>query len=184
MGDLRITGGRYVRRRIKVPKGEIRPAMDRMRTSVFAVLGDLTGCSFLDLFSGSGVIGIEAASRGASPVLLVERDPGKRATILANLSFVESPIRLVVMGAERFVEQTSERFDLIFLDPPFRLEGKEGLIRRIDERELLREGGLLLIHHPEEESLPEEIGRLRCIDRRRYGRSIVLFYRREQPSAR
>jgi len=179
MGDLRITGGKYVRRRIKVPKGEIRPAMDRMRISVFAVLGDLTGRSFLDLYSGSGVIGIEAASRGAAPVVLVERDPGKRATILANIAFVETPMRLVVMAAERFVAETAGQFDTVFLDPPFRLEGKEALIRLIETRGLLCEGGLLLIHHPEEESLPEEIGRLRCIDRRRYGRSIVLFYRRE-----
>jgi len=179
MGELRITGGKYVRRRIKVPKGEIRPAMDRMRISIFAVLGDLTERSFLDLYSGSGVIGIEAASRGAAPVVLVERDPGKRATILANITFVETPIRLVVKAAERFVAETADRFDTIFLDPPFRLERKEALIERIEARGLLSEGGVLLIHHPEEESLPTEVGELRCIDRRRYGRSIVLFYRRE-----
>lgn len=178
MGELRITGGRYVRRRITVPKGEIRPAMDRMRTSLFAVLGDLSGLSFLDLFSGSGILGIEAASRGAAPVVLVERDAGKRATILANIAFVETPIRLVVMAAERYIAGSSERFDVVFLDPPFRLAGKEELIRTIDERDLLREGGLLLIHHPEEEKLSDEIGRLGLADLRRYGRSIVRFYRR------
>ncbi len=150
--------------------------MDRMRVSLFAVLGDLSERSFLDLYSGSGIIGIEAASRGAAPVVLVERDPGKRATILANITLVETPIRLVIMAAERFIVETADHFDLIFLDPPFRLEGKERLIELIEERGLLREGGLLLIHHPEEESLPEAIGSLRCVDRRRYGRSIVLFY--------
>jgi len=66
---MRVTGGKYCGRTIEVFHGdlEIRPAMDRMRESVFAVLGDLTGLSFLDLFSGSGIIGLEAASRGPSP---------------------------------------------------------------------------------------------------------------------
>ncbi len=71
---MRVTGGMYRGRRIDCPPGDIRPAMDRMRVSLFAVLGDLSGTSFLDLFSGSGVIGVEAASRGAAPVVLVERD--------------------------------------------------------------------------------------------------------------
>jgi 16S rRNA (guanine966-N2)-methyltransferase len=67
---MRITGGKYRGRIVEVPKGtlEIRPAMDRMRESVFAVLGDLSGLSFLDLFSGSGIIAMEAASRGAYPL--------------------------------------------------------------------------------------------------------------------
>ena len=65
---MRITGGLYRGRGIKCPPGVIRPAMDRMRESLFAVLGNITGCSFLDLFSGSGIVGIEAASRGAASV--------------------------------------------------------------------------------------------------------------------
>ncbi|HOX18306.1 MAG TPA: RsmD family RNA methyltransferase, partial [Spirochaetales bacterium] len=68
---MRVTGGSLAGRTLKVPKGplDIRPAMDRMRESVFAVLGDLSGMSFLDLFAGSGVLGLEAASRGASRVV-------------------------------------------------------------------------------------------------------------------
>ena len=66
--------------------------MDRMRESLFAILGDLSGLSFLDLFSGSGVVAIEAASRGAEPIVLVEMDRGKKETIEKNLSFVEEEI--------------------------------------------------------------------------------------------
>ena len=86
---MRITGGKYCRRNVVCPPGVIRPAMDRMRESLFSILGDLTGCSFLDLFSGSGCVAIEAASRGASQIHLVEMDRGKKATIEKNLSFVE-----------------------------------------------------------------------------------------------
>ena len=82
---MRITGGQYVRRNIICPPGIIRPAMDRMRESLFSILGPLDGTSFLDLFSGSGCVAIEAASRGASPIHLVEGDRGKKETIAVTL---------------------------------------------------------------------------------------------------
>ena len=75
---MRITGGKYVRRQIACPPGIIRPAMDMMRESMFSILGDIEGVPFLDLFSGSGCVAIEAASRGASPIHLVEMDRGKK----------------------------------------------------------------------------------------------------------
>jgi 16S rRNA (guanine966-N2)-methyltransferase len=71
---MRITGGQYRGRVVKCPPGVIRPAMDRMRESLFSILGSLEGMSFLDMFSGSGVVGLEAASRGAKPVHVVEKD--------------------------------------------------------------------------------------------------------------
>ena len=82
---MRITGGELKGRIIKCPDGIIRPAMDRMRESVFAVLGPLNGASFLDLFSGSGTIAIEAVSRGAGSVELVEKDRIKTQTVLASV---------------------------------------------------------------------------------------------------
>jgi 16S rRNA (guanine966-N2)-methyltransferase len=66
---MRITGGEYRGRIVKCPPGVIRPAMDRMRESLFSILGNLEGKSFLDIFSGSGVVGLEAASRGLSPCM-------------------------------------------------------------------------------------------------------------------
>ena len=79
---MRITGGKLKGRIIECPDGIIRPAMDRMRESVFSILGDLTGKSWLDLFSGSGTIAIEAASRGANPIELCEKDKIKVNTLL------------------------------------------------------------------------------------------------------
>ena len=71
---MRITGGTLCGRIIKCPDGIIRPAMDRMRESLFSILGDLTGKSFLDMFAGSGILSLEAASRGATKIDLVEKD--------------------------------------------------------------------------------------------------------------
>ena len=178
---MRVTGGRYRGRTVECPKGIIRPAMDRMRESLFAILGDLSGLSFLDLFSGSGVIGIEAASRGAFPVMLVEKDPGKRITIQKNISFVETEIRLQIMPVERFVKSWRQAFDFVFLDPPFRYDYKDELLGMLARSRLLKPGTQVLLHYPDEERRPERIGPLVLRDRREYGRSIVLFYEAEEP---
>jgi len=174
---MRITGGYYCSRIIRCPPGEIRPSMDRMRESVFSILGDLEGTSFLDLFSGTGIIGIEAASRGADPVVLVEKDPRKKATILKNISFVESSIELSVASVEAFLRRDSRLFDCIFLDPPFAFSAKSEILEQACQGPHLRPGGLALMHlHKAErlEPLPEGF---RIVDRREYGQSIVLFIR-------
>ena len=115
-----------------MPKGglEIRPAMDRMRESVFAVLGDLTGLSFLDLFSGSGIIALEASSRGASPVACVEKDPGKFMLLLRNVSIAENRIECRSMPVERFLLRNKASFSVVFLDPPFSLSLSERASRQ------------------------------------------------------
>ncbi|GHV71251.1 hypothetical protein AGMMS49928_22220 [Spirochaetia bacterium] len=102
---MRITGGILRGRQVKVPEGIIRPAMDRMRESVFGVLGDLTGMSFLDLFSGSGIIALEAASRGAAPVEAVEADRLKRKTLLENAALAPQGIRCRFMAAELYIRR-------------------------------------------------------------------------------
>ena len=176
---MRITGGRYCGRTIKCPPGEIRPAMDRMRTSLFAILGDLSDCSFLDLFSGSGSVGIEAASRGASTVHLVEMDKGKRSVIMQNISIVESQITLFVTSVQSFIRQAKQDYDIVYADPPFPFKGKTELAALIAEKHVVKEGGLFIIHYPSEEKKlwSERIGSLAFIDERAYGRSLLRFYK-------
>jgi 16S rRNA (guanine966-N2)-methyltransferase len=173
---VRVTGGRYRSRKVQCPPGDIRPSMDRMRQSLFQILGDLSGCSFLDLFSGSGIIAIEAASRGASPLVLVEKDPRKRRIILANLSFVEQLVEVLTMPVERFLRQDSRRFDCVFLDPPFAFEGKEAVLDAAATH--LAPGGVVLMHLHRAEPLNADRPGLEQIDRREYGQSLVLFWRK------
>jgi 16S rRNA (guanine966-N2)-methyltransferase len=175
---MRITGGLYRGRQILCPKGDIRPSMDRMRISLFSILGDLSDTSFLDLFSGSGIIGIEAASRGARPVVLVEKDPRKRVAILTNVSFVESPIELLTMPVERFLRNSTRGFDIVFLDPPFDFPDKGAVIDSAVEGPHVPAGGLILIHLHRAEKLGTERRGLDLIDRREYGQSLVLFFRK------
>ena len=186
---MRIIAGRYGGRRLKVPPGVIRPAMDQMRESVFASLGNLSGVSFLDLFAGSGSVGIEAASRGAARLLFVESDRKKIATLKANVSLLEEidaqvvarPVERVLKAATRREEGADpgeEPFDYLFADPPFPYRSRGTLIRDLAVSPLLREGSLVMLHYPAEDPLPEEIPGLERLRDRRFGRSVVTFFRR------
>ena len=178
---MRITGGVLRGRIIKCPDGIIRPAMDRMRESVFSILGDLSGKSFLDLFSGSGTIAIEAVSRGASQVELCEKDKIKVNTVLENVSITEkeldTKIKCHFMPVEYFVKRCKRQFDFIFFDPPFPYKFHEQLILETDKKNLLNKDGTILVHRPEEHFMPDKIGNLTRTDKRIYGRSIVDFYK-------
>ncbi|MBR0155857.1 MAG: 16S rRNA (guanine(966)-N(2))-methyltransferase RsmD [Treponema sp.] len=177
---MRITGGKLSGRSIKCPDGVIRPAMDRMRESVFAILGDLSGKSFLDLFSGSGTIAIEAVSRGATNVELCEKDKIKIKTVLDNVSVTEKEMGVKIhchfMAVELFLKRCKSKFDYIFFDPPFPYKFHEQLVELASKRGLLNPGGIILVHRPEEHFMPDEIDTLYRKDQRVYGRSIVDFY--------
>ncbi len=181
---MRITGGKYRGRTVVCPPGIIRPAMDRMRESLFSILGDIEDRSFLDLFSGSGTMALEAASRGARPVTAIEKDRGKRPIMEKNLAIAEEPVELRFMPVERFLTRIRAAYDIVFMDPPFTYRFKTQLLQWAAERRLLSAQGVLLIHHPTAEALPETIsggasGLLKRFDRRLYGGSAVDFYSSE-----
>ena len=184
---MRITGGQLKGRVIKCPDGVIRPAMDRMRESVFAILGDLSGKSWLDLFSGSGTIAIEAVSRGAERVELCEKDRLKIKTVLDNVSITEKEMGVKIkcrfMAVELFVKRCKSQYDYIFFDPPFPYKFHEELIAEAAKRDLLLPGGVIMVHRPEEHFMPDTIENLVRFDQRVYGRSIVDFYKRAEEAA-
>jgi 16S rRNA (guanine(966)-N(2))-methyltransferase RsmD len=173
---MRITGGTLSGRLVKVPGGIIRPAMDRMRESVFARLGDLSGLSFLDLFSGSGIIALEAASRGAGYIEAVEMDSLKRKTLLENVQISPVRINCRFMAAELYIKRAKRPFDLIFCDPPFPYRFRRQLVEALAGSNLMIPGSRLLLHRPGNGN-PEEIPA--CLAREEpsgYGRSVVDFF--------
>jgi len=173
---MRITGGELCGRQVKVPKGTIRPAMDRMRESVFASLGEISGKSFLDIFSGSGIIALEAASRGAEYIEAVEADPLKRPTLLENVKISPVRIHCRFMSAELYVKRAKRRFDYIFCDPPFPYKYKWELLECIASSNLMGEGSCLLLHRPREDFRDEPIANLLKKNSKEFGRSVVNFY--------
>jgi 16S rRNA (guanine(966)-N(2))-methyltransferase RsmD len=148
-----------------------------MRESVFAALGDLTGYSFLDMFSGSGVLALEAASRGAAPVEAVEGDPLKRKTLLANVGIAPVYIRCRFIAVELYVKRAQQSFDIIFCDPPFPYQFKWQLARTIAASALMREGSMLLIHRPREDPPDQLMEPLMLKTSKVYGRSVVDFFK-------
>lgn len=160
----------------------IRPAMDKMRESVFNILGTkLSGKSFLDLFSGSGTIALEAVSHGAAEVSLCEMDKSKAKIVISNVAMAEEAgvrIDCHFMAVELFLKRCKKSYDYIFLDPPFPYKFRQELLQTISSRKLLNEGGSAIIHYPHEDPLPEEIGELSRTDHRVYGRSNVDFFQK------
>jgi 16S rRNA (guanine(966)-N(2))-methyltransferase RsmD len=149
--------------------------MDRMRESVFASLGDLEGTSFLDIFSGTGIIALEAASRGAGYIEAVEKDPRKRDTLIGNVSISPVRIHCHCMAAELYIKRTKRNFDYIFCDPPFPYRFKWELIRDIAASALVREGTLILLQRPREDFFEGELNFIRKLNPREFGRSVVEF---------
>ena len=173
---MRITGGELRGRHVKIPKGIIRPAMDRMRESVFASLGDISGKSFLDIFTGSGIIALEAASRGAVYIEAVEADLLKRPALLENVKISPVRINCHFVSAELYVKRAKRSFDYIFCDPPFPYKYKKELLKAIAESNLMDSGSCLLLHRPREDLCDTPSARLFRKTCKEFGRSVVDFY--------
>jgi 16S rRNA (guanine966-N2)-methyltransferase len=131
---VRVVGGSARGRRLVAPPGErTRPTGDRARESIFNALwsrGVLDGARVVDLFAGSGALGIEALSRGAARATFVDRDPAARRAIAANLATCGFTDRAEVVGqpVERFLDRLDEQFDLAFCDPPYAFDGWHALL--------------------------------------------------------
>jgi 16S rRNA (guanine(966)-N(2))-methyltransferase RsmD len=154
--------------------------MDKMRESVFAILGDISGLSFLDIFTGSGIIALEAASRGAAYIEAVEQDKSKSKTLLENVSISPCRINCRFMPAELYVKRalTSSKntFDIIFLDPPFPYQYKWELVENTATSCLAAAGSRIIIHRPKRDFLKTEPENLEKTDSREYGNSVVDFF--------
>jgi 16S rRNA (guanine966-N2)-methyltransferase len=126
-GRVRIVAGSKRGHRLQVARGgEVRPTAERVREAIFDVLGPVGGLSVLDLFAGTGAMGLEALSRGAATCVFVEQDPSVAAILRANIAALEyeSVSRMVQSGYQRAVQDLVESgavFDLLFVDPPYRM---------------------------------------------------------------
>jgi len=149
---MRITGGTYRGRVIQVPKGlPVRPTTDRTREALFSILQHkrvLTDSKVLDLFTGTGIISLEALSRGAAEVTAVD----KHRRCIQALKKLKDLYQLTNLNigqadAMQYVRHSDEAFHLIFMDPPYQYAGISALIDLIFERRLLHADGLLVVEH-------------------------------------
>lgn len=156
-GEVRIIAGRYRGRRLQFPAAPgLRPTGDRLRETLFSWLQtELPGARCLDLFAGSGALGFEAASRGAREVVMVEANAVVATALQANISkLAASEIRLVRGDALAFLNQESQPFDVIFLDPPFHGDWLDKVLAQIAARNLVNTGGWVYIENEREAGAP------------------------------
>jgi 16S rRNA (guanine966-N2)-methyltransferase len=117
---VRVVAGEFRGRRLAAPRGaRTRPTADRVREAVFSMLGDVSGARVLDLYAGSGALGIEALSRGAASAVFVERDARAAAVIERNLASLGLEQEVLRLDAVRFLTRAAGTFDLVFCDPPY-----------------------------------------------------------------
>ena len=182
---MRIVAGTARGQHLKGPKGDaIRPTSDRTRQTLFDVLGQwCDGLTVLDLFAGTGALGLEAVSRGANKAVLV--DQGKEALALCreNASRLRLSPKVEVLGWEAVgaigrLSARGDRFDLVFADPPYALEVGQKLLSALDESALLSPGARICLEHDKREALVEQVGRLTRFDERKLGDTVVSLYAR------
>ncbi|MCL2669177.1 MAG: 16S rRNA (guanine(966)-N(2))-methyltransferase RsmD [Syntrophaceae bacterium] len=187
---MRIVGGEAKGRPVRVPKGcRIRPTADRIKESLFALLNPLAGRSFLDLFAGSGNVGLEALSRGARSALFVECDRRLTEAIHNNLQLMGFSGKGEVLSLEagiglKVLADRKSRFDILFADPPY----GEGYLTAMagwwTGTKLLTERGFWVLQHSVREPFPETPpeATLRVTDQRRYGDTMLTFLKNHQES--
>lgn len=127
VGDVRVIGGIHRGRKLIAPMtSETRPVMDYVKESLFSsIAAEVPGASVLDLYAGAGSFGIEAMSRGADSVVFVESARKPLAALKTNLETLRIPAVVVAGPVERYVSETTARFDLVFCDPPWPLTSPE-----------------------------------------------------------
>lgn len=160
-----------------LPGLDTRPTTDKVKGSIFSILYDRVAESkVLDLFSGSGAMGIEALSRGAASATLVDSSPKAVEIIRKNLEFTKLSANVLCRPADKFLLGCSEKFDIIFMDPPYFSNHITDCLEIIFEKDILSDGGIIVAESDKSETFPAEISSFAMIDERFYGRVAVRFY--------
>jgi len=201
---MRVVAGRYKGRRLFMPKG-IRPTKDNVKESLFNVLAaDVKGARVLELFSGSGSLGIEALSRGAGEVVFVDNNKVCTDTIDRSITKIVSndeaaSIRIIAMdacAAIRLMHKENKKFDIVILDPPYNkfsssfdknrgsVQYNRNRIRKclkyITVYDILPHSGLVVVEHFKKDSLPVNTYGLRLLRQLKYGDTILSIYTRSK----
>jgi 16S rRNA (guanine966-N2)-methyltransferase len=189
---MRVIAGIYRSRILKSLKGlALRPTSDRLRETLFNVLGaGIQGSRFLDVFAGTGAVGIEALSRGARQVSFIENHAPSAALIRKNLAAlkVHSSVTVICADAIRGLETLEAKvkageaaYDYIFIDPPYAATADYSrVLQKVGVSELLADRGIVTVEHRKTLDLPESFEALKRVRLLRQGDAALSFYRREE----
>ena len=177
---MRVISGIAGGRRLEAPKGDdtVRPTTDRVKEALFSIINfDLPSARVLDLFSGSGQLGIEALSRGAAHATFVDADRTSCELTKKNLQTCEllESSRVHKADCFAFLNGTQEQFDIAFVDPPYHLGIYDKVLSAVSEK--IRDGGVITCEHPIEIKLPS-LPHFKSKDYK-YGKIVVTVFRKE-----
>lgn len=171
---MRIISGEFRGLRLESPDGiDTRPTLDRVKEAVFSmIMPYLIDASVLDLFAGSGAIGLEALSRGAEKAVFVDKNKKAVECINRNISAAKVGDKSVVYtkDAVSYLESCKDKFDLIFLDPPYFEGFYSTVIRLIEEKGLLKENGIIIVEWDFENGFTDDLGNFNLLKEKKYGR--------------
>ncbi len=180
---MRITTGKYRNFKIQMPKG-IRPTQDKVRKAVFDILGDISGLTFLELYAGSGAVGLEALSRGVSQLTVVESNRNSMLTIKKNLELLKVPAcNIYYLEAEKAVKLLSldkKRFDIVFIDPPYHKDMAKKILQTLEGYDILSPHGLIIVQHFKSEILPKDSLNFSLIKEAKYGDTWLSIFRKKE----
>jgi 16S rRNA (guanine966-N2)-methyltransferase len=181
---MRIVAGALKGRRLVTPRGAVtRPTADQVRIALLDALTPwLGGARLLDLFAGAGGVGLEALSRGAAHATFVERNGRAVAALRRNVAALglESRARVLQADAPRALARLSrqrERFQLVFLDPPYESDLAAGLLTALADGQVLAAPGIVVVQHFTKRPPASEPGGLRAYRTRRFGETTLTFFR-------
>ncbi|OGC74661.1 MAG: 16S rRNA (guanine(966)-N(2))-methyltransferase RsmD [candidate division Zixibacteria bacterium RBG_16_40_9] len=178
---MRIISGDFKGRKLKsVGKLRIRPPLDKVKQAIFDILkNDVVDREVLDLFAGSGSLGIEAVSRGAKKVIFVESSFKNQKILKENIKMLnlEDKVEMILANVSKFLDILSEKkqkFDLIFIDPPFLKNWAQKVLDKIEQFQILKSEGIVILHHHKKE-IPRT-SRFLLVKQRKFGDNLVSFY--------
>lgn len=180
---MRVITGKAKGVHLKTPDGmNTRPTADRVKEALFSVINfDIPGANVLDLFGGTGQLGVEALSRGAAAAIFVDEDEKACALMKENLhrTKLEPQGRVVRSDYLAFLRRCGQKFDIIFLDPPYAEVFLENALKCITEIDILQSSGIIVCERPLGKELPWEYpGYTRSRDYK-YGKTLITLYRKD-----
>lgn len=181
----RVVTGKYRGAVLAAPKGDAtRPTTDKVKEAIFSsIQGRIPDCRFLDLFSGTGQMGIEALSRGADKIVLVDKGGPAISVIKKNLEKIRAQddpnVRVLKKSATAAIESLKdEKFDIVYMDPPYKIAFDEAVKAAdlLSEYDMLTDDGLLIVEHSAEEPFNTDVINMQFVRSCSYGLCVVTFF--------
>ncbi len=177
---MRVIAGEFKGRRLASPRGaNLRATTDKVREALFNILAaKIEGASFLDIYAGSGSVGIEAMSRGARPVVFVDNDKNNILLLKKNLFLLpdHNEAHVVYSDAINYLKKNKIHFDIIFLDPPYEGGDLEVLLQTLGGCDTMPPQSVVIFEHFHKKILPDAAGDFSVLKRYRYGGTTLSFY--------